>query len=51
MFTAGLCVGSSGLHTISLVSSGTKVWNPGDPMGGDFHIHGTEDVRSCLLDP
>ena len=20
-------------------------------MGGDFHLHGTEGVQSCLLDP
>ena len=21
------------------------------PMGGEFHLHGTDGVRSCLLDP
>jgi hypothetical protein len=41
----------SGLHTDSLVSSWAKVWNSGDPMGGDFHLHGTESVWSCLLGP
>ena len=41
----------SGLCTDSLVSSQAKVWKPGDPMGGDFHLHGTEGVRLCLLGP
>ena len=41
----------SGLCTDSLFSSQAKVWNPGDPMGGDFYLHGAEVVRSCLLDP
>jgi hypothetical protein len=28
-----------------------RSWTPGDLMGGDFHRHGTEGVRSRLLDP
>ena len=28
-----------------------RSWTPGDPMGGDLHLHGMEGVRSCLLDP
>jgi hypothetical protein len=28
-----------------------RSWTPGDPIGGDFHLHGTEGVWSCLLDP
>ena len=22
-----------------------------DPVGGNFHLHGTEGIPSCLLDP
>jgi hypothetical protein len=40
-----------GLHTDSLVPGWAKVWNPGDPMGSDFHLHGTTGVRPCLLGP
>jgi hypothetical protein len=39
-----VCMWVSGLHTDSLVSSQAKVWNPGDSMGGDFYLHGTEGV-------
>jgi len=28
-----------------------RSWTPGYPMGGDFHLHWTEGVQSCLLDP
>jgi hypothetical protein len=43
-------VWGSGLHTDSLVSSPAKIWNLRDTMGGNFHLHGTEGVQSCLLD-
>jgi hypothetical protein len=26
-----------------------KVWNPSALDGGDFHLHGTAGVLSCLL--
>ena len=41
----------SGLCTNSLVPDQAKVWNPSDPMGDDFHLHGTAGVRACLLGP
>jgi hypothetical protein len=44
-------VGGSGLRTDSLFFSRAKVWNPGDPVGGDFHLHGTEGVQPCLRSP
>ena len=41
--SSGLVWGS-GLHTDSLVSTQAKVWNAGDQMGSDFHLHGTEGI-------
>lgn len=41
----------SGLCTNSQVPDQAKVWNPSDPMGDDFHLHGTAGVRACLLGP
>ena len=41
----------SGLWADSLVPGGAKVWNPSDPVGGDFCLHGREGVPPCLLGP
>ena len=37
-----LCGG--GLCTDSLVPGRAKVWNPSDPVGGDFHLHMMESL-------
>jgi hypothetical protein len=40
-----------GLCTDNLVPSLAKVWNPGNLMVGDFHLHGTAGVWPRLLGP
>lgn len=42
--TPGESVWGRGLCTDSLVPGRAKIWNPGDLVGDDFHLHDTEGV-------
>ena len=44
-------VGAVGFEQTAWSPAKQRFRTPGDPMGRDFQLHGTEGVQSCLLGP